>query len=95
MRPGHVLIETKSGSQLGTVDRLLLGLGARPVTMCSKYCLGVALANPALPTNPYRPLLRRYFDSTPLPAESEPLPALSDRLPALTASPALVPALAA
>jgi hypothetical protein len=73
MLPGHVLIETKSGSQLGTVDRLLLGLGARPVKMCSKYSLGVALANPTLPTNPYRPLLRRYFDSTPLP---EPLPAI-------------------
>ena len=89
MRPGHVLIETKSGSQLGTVDRLLRGLGARPVTMCSKYCLGVALANPALPTNPYRPLLRRYFDPTPLPRRHV------DPLPPLVASPDLVPALAA
>ena len=85
MRPGHVLIETKSGSQLGTVDRLLLGLGARPLTMCSKYSLGVALAKAALPTNPYRPLLRRYFDPTPV----------SEPLPALVASPDLVPALAA
>jgi hypothetical protein len=77
MRPGHALIETKSGSQLGAVDRLLPRLGARPVTMCSKYCLGVALANPALPTNPYRPLLRRHFDPTPLPAEPTSLPALT------------------
>jgi hypothetical protein len=92
MRSGHVLIETKSGSQLGTVDRLLLALGARPVTMCSKYSLGVALANPALPTNPYRPLLRRYFDSTPLP---EPVPAPAQPLPAMTATLNLVPALAA
>ena len=83
MRPGHVLIETKSGSQLGTVDRLLLALGARPLTGCSKYSLGVALANPALPTNPYRPLLRRYFDTTPV----------SEPLPPLVASPDLVPAL--
>jgi len=88
MRSGHVLIETKSGSQLGTVDRLLLSLGARPLTMCSKYSLGVALANPALPTNPYRPLLRRYFNSTPVPAQPEPLPAM-------TATLDLVPALAA
>jgi hypothetical protein len=73
MLPGHVLIEAKSGAQLGTVDRLLPQLGARPLSMCSKYCLGIALADPGLPTNPYRPLLRRYFDSTPLP---EPLPAL-------------------
>ena len=86
MRPGHVLIETKSGSQLGTVDRLLLALGARPLTMCSKYGLGIAIANPALPTNPYRPLLRRYFDSTPV---SEPLPPLVadlDLAPALAAA---------
>jgi VTC domain-containing protein len=92
MRPGHVLIETKSGSQLGTVDRILLALGARPLNMCSKYSLGVALANPALPTNPYRPLLRRYFDSTPL---SEPLPPLTVSLPSLTASPDPMPVLAA
>jgi hypothetical protein len=74
MLPDHVLIEAKSGAQLGTVDRILPGLGARPLSMCSKYCLGVALADPGLPTNPYRPLLRRYFDSTPMP---EPLPALA------------------
>jgi hypothetical protein len=81
MRPGHVLIETKSGSGLGRVDRLLLALGARPVEMCSKYALGVALANPALPTNPYRPLLRRHFDSTPVPV-SQSLPTLTaDREP--------------
>jgi hypothetical protein len=74
MLPGHVLIEAKSGAQPGTADRILPRLGARPLSMCSKYCLGVALANPGLPTNPYRPLLRRYFDSTPMP---EPLPALA------------------
>ncbi len=91
MRPGHVLIETKSGSQLGTVDRILLALGVRPVTMCSKYSLGVALANPELPTNPYRPLLRRYFDSTPVP---QPLPTVTDWLPAMKTSPDRAPALA-
>jgi hypothetical protein len=91
MRPGHVLIETKSGSQLGTVDRILRALGVRPLTMCSKYCLGLALSNPALPTNPYRPLLRRYFDPKPLPRRhSDPAP-----LPPIVASPDLVPALAA
>jgi hypothetical protein len=92
MRADHVLIETKSGSRLGKVDRLLLAMGARPAKMCSKYSLGVALSNPALPTNPYRPLLRRYFDSAPV---SEPLPTLTERLPALTASPGPIAALAA
>jgi VTC domain-containing protein len=67
MRPGHVLIETKSAATFGTVDRLLPGLGARPLSMCSKYCLGIAAARPGLPTNPYRSLLRRHFDPTPLP----------------------------
>ncbi len=83
MRPDHVLIEAKSATGRGTVDRLLPGLGARPLTMCSKYCLGVALSHPGLPTNPYRPLLRRHFDETPLPA---PLPTA---LPPLVTSPAL------
>ena len=73
MRPDHVLIEAKSPNGLGTVDRLLPRLGARPLSMCSKYCLGVALSQPGLPTNPYRPLLRRHFDPTPVPTA---LPAL-------------------
>ena len=76
MHPEHVLIEAKSAAGLGTVDRILPGLGARPLTMCSKYCLGLALARPGLPTNPYRPLLRRHFDPTPLPPLPAPLPAL-------------------
>ena len=77
MRPDHVLIETKSAASLGTVDRLLPRLGARPLTMCSKYCLGLALAHPGLPTNPYRALLRRHFDPVPLPTPlPTPLPPL-------------------
>ncbi len=86
MRPDHVLIETKSATSLGTVDRLLPGLGARPLSMCSKYCLGIAAAHPGLPTNPYRPLLRRYFDPAPLPRRRfDPAP-----LPPLVASPGVV-----
>ena len=77
MRPDHVLIETKSPTGLGTVDRILPRFGARPLSMCSKYCLGVAMAHPALPTNPYRPLLRRHFDPTPQPPLPTPLPALA------------------
>jgi hypothetical protein len=73
MRPGFALIEAKSATGLGTVDRLLPRLGARPLTMCSKYCLGVALTRPPLPTNPYRSLLRRHFDPTPLPSQLPPL----------------------
>jgi hypothetical protein len=65
IRRDHVLIETKTAAGLGTADRRLRGLSARPLSMCSKYCLGVALTNPSVATNPYRPLLRRYFDSAP------------------------------
>jgi hypothetical protein len=92
MRSDHVLIETKSAAKLGRVDRLLPRLGARPATMCSKYSLGVAAAQPDLPTNPYRPLLRRHFDPTSAPTRR------FDRdqqpLPPLVASPDLVPAAA-
>ena len=45
--------------------------------MCSKYCLGTALGHPELTSNPYRPLLQRYFDPTPVPAAPAPLPALA------------------
>jgi hypothetical protein len=72
MRPDHVLIEAKSRKGLGTVDRILPRLGARPLTMCSKYCLGLALADPGLPTSPYRPLLGRHFDPVPLPTALPP-----------------------
>jgi hypothetical protein len=65
MRPGQVLIETKSANRLGTADRFLFGLGARPLTMCSKYSLGIAATDPGLPTNPYRPLLRNHFEPAP------------------------------
>ena len=63
--PDRVLIESKSASRAGVVDRILPRLGARPVTMCSKYCLGVALTHPGLPTHLFGPLLRRHFDATP------------------------------
>jgi hypothetical protein len=79
MRPDQVLIEAKSPTGLGIVDRVLPRLGARPLNMCSKYCLGVAMAHPGLPTNPYRPLLRRHFDPTPRPRPLPALPALAPR----------------
>ena len=63
--PDRVLIETKSAGRLGVVDRILPGLGARTVSMCSKYCLGVALTHDGLPTHLFGPLLRRHFDATP------------------------------
>ena len=63
--PGRLLVETKTERGNGTADRLLRALGARPVSGCSKYCLGVALTYPAVPDNQFRRLLRRHFVPAP------------------------------
>lgn len=57
---GFVLVETKSRDGRGSADRLLRAAGVRPVSV-SKYCAGIALTHPDQPTQPWRPLLRRYF----------------------------------
>lgn len=57
---GAVLVETKSATGGGTLDRMLRGLGQRPLSM-SKYCLGVALLNPWARSNPWHRTLRRHF----------------------------------
>ncbi|WP_225832390.1 polyphosphate polymerase domain-containing protein [Streptomyces sp. NK08204] len=58
--PGHVLVETKGGARPAPADRLLLGLGGRPVSL-SKYILGQSLLTPGLPDNDVRRLARRHF----------------------------------
>jgi hypothetical protein len=63
VRPGRLLVETKSARGNGLADRLLRRAGAAPVASCSKYCLGIALAHPAVVNNRFRPLLRRHFDA--------------------------------
>ena len=60
----HVLVESKSAGQGGSVaDRFLRQLGVRPVSV-SKYAVAVAALHPELPSNPWHQTLRRYF--TPL-----------------------------
>ncbi|GGU75315.1 VTC domain-containing protein [Streptomyces filipinensis] len=70
--PGHVLIETKGGAQPASADRLLLGMGVRPVSL-SKYIVGQSLLTPGLPDNDVRRLARAHFTTVvnpaPLPAE--------------------------
>jgi hypothetical protein len=70
---GRVLVETKTALGNGRADRRLRRLGAHPVTPCSKYCLGVALARPGVRDNAFRPLLRRHF-ALPEPVVVEPPP---------------------
>ncbi|MGW3206842.1 polyphosphate polymerase domain-containing protein [Streptomyces sp. NPDC001135] len=57
---GHVLVETKGGVRPATADRLLLGLGGRPVSL-SKYVVGQSLLTPGLPDNDVRRLVRTHF----------------------------------
>ena len=61
LRPGVVIVETKSPGARTAADEHLRHLGARPQLWCSKYCLGVALERRGVRDNPLRPLLRRHF----------------------------------
>ncbi|MFH7337685.1 polyphosphate polymerase domain-containing protein [Streptomyces sp. KHY 26] len=72
---GHVLIETKGGTRPAPADRLLLGMGVRPVSL-SKYVVGLSLLTPGLPDNDVRRLARAHFTTAAIPA---PLP---ERIPA-------------
>lgn len=62
--PQTVLIETKGGTRPAPVDRLLLRLGARPVSL-SKYIVGQSLLTPGLPDNDVRRLARTHFQTVP------------------------------
>jgi hypothetical protein len=59
---GGVIVESKSRRGAALADAALRSLGARPVTGCSKYGLGIALTRAGVVTNPYRRLLRRHFE---------------------------------
>ena len=57
---GYVILETKGAGSMSRADRVLRGLGARPVE-CSKYCVGISLLREDAHAAELRPLLRRYF----------------------------------
>lgn len=65
--PGFAIVESKSTRGLGTADRLLRSLGARPLE-CSKYCVGVAVTRPDVAAHRFLRLQRRYFESLVSPA---------------------------
>ncbi len=60
----HVLVEVKSAGATSIVDRVLEELCVEPVSI-SKYCVGLALLRPELPSGPWDTLLKRYFGRTP------------------------------
>ncbi|MER6080616.1 polyphosphate polymerase domain-containing protein [Streptomyces sp. NPDC001833] len=77
--PGHVLVETKGGARPALADRLLLGMGVRPVSL-SKYVIGQSLLTPGLPDHDVRRLARAHFTTEAHPA---PHPAsFPERIPA-------------
>lgn len=61
---GKVLVETKSPGPATALDRLLWGLGVRPVAV-SKYGTGLAALTPGLPAHKWNTTLRRYFGWAP------------------------------
>ncbi|TMR91821.1 polyphosphate polymerase domain-containing protein [Nonomuraea basaltis] len=58
-RQDLVLLESKSADGKAMVDRVLWGMGVRPVSV-SKYCLAVAALRDC-PANRWRPVLHRYL----------------------------------
>jgi len=61
--PDRVIVETKSDRAASPVDRLLRSSGHRPHPV-SKYCTGLALLRPELPSNRWNAVLRRHFPAT-------------------------------
>lgn len=56
----RVLLEVKTPGARDPLLDLARTLGMRPVSV-SKYCAGVALLHPEIPSNPWRPVLRDHF----------------------------------
>ncbi|MGW2489883.1 VTC domain-containing protein [Streptomyces sp. NPDC001606] len=67
LAPGRILVETKGGARPAPADRLLLSLGARPVSL-SKYIVLQSLLTPGLPDNDVRRLARTHFTAAAHPA---------------------------
>lgn len=64
------IVEVKSASGRTAVDRLLLRRRQRPVSLCSKYGMGVSLLRFPETNNRFSQVFRRYFKSKPAPFKS-------------------------
>lgn len=56
----YLVVETKSGSQAGPLDKLLWRAGIRP-SRISKFATGMAALNPHLPANRWHQSLSKYL----------------------------------
>ncbi|WP_062209975.1 polyphosphate polymerase domain-containing protein [Demequina oxidasica] len=59
-----LIVETKSASRAGSVDRALWAHGIRP-SRVSKYCTSLAALRPELPSNRWARTLRRHITDAP------------------------------
>ena len=59
--PDLIILETKSDAQDRRVDRALWRMGIRPQSV-SKFAIGSALLDPALPSNKWSRTMNRHFD---------------------------------
>lgn len=64
---GSMVLETKSGSVAGALDRYFCASGVRP-SRISKFATGMAALCPALPANRWHSTLGRSLHLTPAPA---------------------------
>lgn len=62
---GYAIVESKSHDGRAAAHAPLRTLGARPLACCSKYCLGIAFADPDQSSGELRPLMRRFFEPSP------------------------------
>jgi hypothetical protein len=62
---GYAIVETKSHDGRAAAHAPLRTLSARPLACCSKYCLGIAFADPEQSSGDLRPVMRRFFEPTP------------------------------
>jgi hypothetical protein len=62
LAPDAAIVESKSRGAETRADRELRELGVRPISGCSKYCIGVGLTYPRAKRNSFLPLLRRHFE---------------------------------
>lgn len=58
--PGDCLVETKSAGPPTGADRFLWRAGVRPAAI-SKFCVGMAALDPALPANKWNRILGQHF----------------------------------
>lgn len=67
--PGLIVVETKAANGDRGVDQLLWRMGVRPLSI-SKFGIGSALLDPALPANKWNRTMSRHFTSCCLPGEA-------------------------